>query len=171
MRKVSAVVAALALTVNCPATWAANVTTNNEMYQQHSGIVAASIAQFPPCDMFDGIELTEHQRQQLRDLMRRARYERAPVSISDLEALHSLTTADQFDAAAYRARLEAIIQDEVNRQLEIARVRNQMYHLLTPQQQVASELNYQRRITEMRQLTERPQATSLQAISSSSNTR
>jgi protein CpxP len=32
--------------------------------------------------MFDGISLTEHQRQQLRDLMQRARHDRPPLMLA-----------------------------------------------------------------------------------------
>ena len=34
--------------------------------------------------MFDGISLTEHQRQQMRDLMQQARHEQPPVNVSEL---------------------------------------------------------------------------------------
>lgn len=35
--------------------------------------------------MFDGISLTEHQRQQMRDLMQQARHEQPPVNVSELK--------------------------------------------------------------------------------------
>lgn len=140
MRKVTAVVVVLALTVSCSATWAVNITTNNEMHQQNSEITVGSMTKFLSCSMFDGIDLTERQR--MRDLMQQTRYDRAPFSAGDLEALHNLTRAEQFDETAYRTRLEMITRKQVDRQLEFARVRNQIYHLLTPQQQAVAEQNY-----------------------------
>ncbi len=44
--------------------------------------------------MFDGISLTEHQRQQMRDLMQQARHEQPPVNVSELEIMHRLVTAE-----------------------------------------------------------------------------
>lgn len=44
--------------------------------------------------MFDGISLTEHQRQQMRDLMQQARHEQPPVNVSELETMHRLVTAE-----------------------------------------------------------------------------
>ncbi len=46
--------------------------------------------------MFDGISLTEQQRQQLRDLMQRARHDRLPVNVSEMETMHRLVTAENF---------------------------------------------------------------------------
>ena len=47
--------------------------------------------------MFDGISLTEHQRQQMRDLMQQARHEQPPVNVSELETMHRLVTAENFE--------------------------------------------------------------------------
>lgn len=56
--------------------------------------------------MFDGISLTEHQRQQMRDLMQQARHEQPPVNVSELETMHRLVTAENFDenAGAHRQK-------------------------------------------------------------------
>ncbi|SFN59591.1 protein CpxP [Izhakiella capsodis] len=151
MRKLTAVVAILPLMVSCSATLAANVTTSDEAHQQYRGMTTGSMTQFPRNHMFDGIQLTETQRQRMRDLMQQTRHERPSVDITDLETLHELTTADQFNVAAYRAELEKIAQAEVERQLEFARVRHQMYQQLTPAQRAVLEQNYQQRMHELRE--------------------
>ena len=56
--------------------------------------------------MFDGISLTEHQRQQMRDLMQRARHDQPPVNVSEMETMHRLVTAEKFDESAVRAQAE-----------------------------------------------------------------
>jgi protein CpxP len=48
----------------------------------------------------------------------------------------------------------------------MARIRNQMYHLLTPAQQDVLNEKHQQRMSEMRKLTNMQQASSLQAVSS-----
>ena len=164
MRKVTAVVVVPALILSFSAACAAEVTTTDEMH--HDNAATRSMAQIPQSHMFDGINLTEQQRQQMRDLMQQARHERSPISINDLEELHELIIADKFDETAYKSELERIAQAEVARQIEMARVRNQMYHLLTPAQQDVLNEKHQQRMNEMRKLTNMQQASSLQAVSS-----
>ena len=119
--------------------------------------------------MFDGISLTEHQRQQMRDLMHRARHERLPVNVSEMETMHRLVTADKFDEAAVRTQAEKMAEEQVNRQIEMAKVRNQMYRLLTPEQQAALNQKHQQRMDQLRDVA-RMQQGSIQTLFSS-NTR
>ncbi|WP_147200347.1 cell-envelope stress modulator CpxP [Pantoea sp. MBD-2R] len=164
MRKVTAVVVVPALILSFSAAWAAEVTTNDEMHQD--GAALRSMTQIPQSHMFDGINLTEQQRQQMRDLMQQARHERSSISINDLEQLHEMIIADKFNETDYKARLDRIAKEEVTRQVEMARVRNQMYHLLTPAQQDVLKQKHQQRMSEMRKLAQMQQAVSLQAVSS-----
>ena len=101
MRTVTAVVIASAMVLNHASAGVADTTTIDEMH--HGGLTTGSMTQNPQSHMFDGIELTEEQRQQMRDLMTQARYERSPVSIGDIENMHGLITADTFNEAAIRA--------------------------------------------------------------------
>ncbi|MEJ4047304.1 cell-envelope stress modulator CpxP [Erwinia sp. SLM-02] len=167
MRRVTAVVVVQALVLSLSTAWAADATTNDEMH--HNDGAGSTLRLVPQNHMFDGINLTEQQRQQLRDLMQQARHDRSPISINDLEQLHELIIADKFDQAAYEAQVEKIAQAEVGRQVEMARVRNQMYHLLTPQQQAVLEQKHQQRIDELRKLTNSQQASPLQAVRNTSS--
>ena len=119
--------------------------------------------------MFDGISLTEHQRQQMRDLMQQARHEQPPVNVSELETMHRLVTAENFDENAVRAQAEKMAQEQVARQVEMAKLRNQMYHLLTPEQQAVLNANHQQRMDQLREVA-RMQKGSAMMLSSSSNT-
>ena len=119
--------------------------------------------------MFDGISLTEHQRQQMRDLMQQARHEQPPVNVSELETMHRLVTAENFDENAGRAQAEKMAQEQVARQVEMAKVRNQMYHLLTPEQQAVLNAKHQQRMDQLREVA-RMQKGSAMMLSSSSNT-
>jgi len=164
MRNVTAVVAVPALILSFSAAWAADVTTTDEMHQEDAA--PRSMTQVPQTHMFDGINLTEQQRQQMRDLMQQARHERSPISINDLEQLHELIIAEKFDETAYKAKLGSIAQAEVAWQVDMARVRNQMYHLLTPGQQGVLNQKHQQRMNQMRQLTDMHPSSSLHAVSS-----
>lgn len=119
--------------------------------------------------MFDGISLTEHQRQQMRDLMQRARHDQPPVNVSEMETMHRLVTAENFDENAVRAQADKMAQEQVARQVEMAKVRNQMYHLLTPEQQAVLNAKHQQRMDQLREVA-RMQKGSAMMLSSSSNT-
>ena len=60
-------------------------------------------------------------------------------------------------------------QEQVARQVEMAKVRNQMYHLLTPEQQAVLNAKHQQRMDQLREVA-RMQKGSAMMLSSSSNT-
>lgn len=121
--------------------------------------------------MFDGISLTEQQRQQLRDLMQRARHDRLPVNVSEMETMHRLVTAENFDESAVRAQAEKMAQEQVARQVEMAKVRNQMFHLLTPEQQAVLNTRHQQRMDQLRKVARMQRSSETTFFSSNSSTR
>ncbi|HEI3213768.1 TPA: cell-envelope stress modulator CpxP [Escherichia coli] len=119
--------------------------------------------------MSDGISLTEHQRQQMRDLMQQARHEQPPVNVSELETMHRLVTAENFDENAVRAQAEKMANEQIARQVEMAKVRNQMYRLLTPEQQAVLNEKHQQRMEQLRDVTQWQKSSSLKLLSSSNS--
>ncbi|XBS69940.1 cell-envelope stress modulator CpxP [Acerihabitans sp. KWT182] len=99
--------------------------------------------------MFEGVRLTEHQRQQMRDLMSQARLDIPRISVSEIEQLHALVTAETFDEPAVKAQVEKMAQQNVIRQVELAKIRNQMYNLLTPEQRQTLSQKHQQRLAEL----------------------
>ncbi|WP_058913682.1 cell-envelope stress modulator CpxP [Entomohabitans teleogrylli] len=165
MRNVTAAIVASTLAFGAIASQAADSMTGVNWHQT-DGAVQQGTAQ---SHMFDGISLTEQQRQQMRDLMQRARHDSPSVNVSELEHMHRLIIADKFDETAIRAQAEKIAQEQVARQVEMARVRNQMYRLLTPEQQAVLKDRHQQRMNELRELADVQRGSSLQLISSSGN--
>ncbi|URQ60690.1 cell-envelope stress modulator CpxP [Pantoea alhagi] len=166
MRKVTAVVFASASVVfSYSSAWAADVTTIDGMHPPGE-LMTGSIAQNPQSHMFDGIKLSEQQRQQMRDLMQQTQHERPPVNVKDLETLHNLVIAEKFNETAVKAQAEKLAQEQVVRQVEMARIRNQMYHLLTPQQQAVLQQKHEQRMSELRRLTNLQQVQPLHEASS-----
>jgi len=55
-------------------------------------------------------------------------------------------TAENFDQAAVRAQAEKIAQEQVDRQVEMARIRNLMFNLLTPQQKEILNQKHEQRM-------------------------
>ena len=121
--------------------------------------------------MFDGISLTEHQRQQMRDLMQRARHDQPPVNVSEMETMHRLVTAENFDENAVRAQAEKMANEQIARQVEMAKVRNQMYRLLTPEQQAVLNTKHQQRMDQLREVARMQRSSETSFFSSNSSTR
>ncbi|EIC83688.1 cell-envelope stress modulator CpxP [Serratia sp. M24T3] len=96
--------------------------------------------------MFDGINLTEQQRQQMRDLMHQARKDSPQIDLKQMDTMHELVTAKNFDQAAVRSLAEKIAQEQVNRQVEMARIRNLMFNLLTPEQKEVLNQKHEQRM-------------------------
>lgn len=162
MRNVTAAVMASSLAFSAVSQATGDVTGDN--WHPADGLTQRS----SQSHMFDGISLTEHQRQQLRDLMQRARHDQPPVNVSDVETMHYLVTAQKFDESAVRAQAEKMAQEQVVRQVEMARVRNQMYHLLTPEQQAVLHKKHDQRMKQLRDVAQMQQSSSLKLSSSSS---
>lgn len=161
MRKVITAVIASTLALSTLASQAADLPMNVSWHQDE-GLMKRSGGQ---SHMFDGINLTEHQRQQMRDLMQRARHDSPPVDISEMETMHSLVTAEHFDETAVRALTEKMAQEHVARQVEMAKVRNQMYRLLTPEQQAVLDKKHQQRMEKYRELSDVQQNAQRQIMS------
>ncbi|ESN48192.1 MULTISPECIES: cell-envelope stress modulator CpxP [Enterobacter cloacae complex] len=165
MRKVTAAVMASTLAFSAFSQAAVAIISDNSSSQedttQHSS----------QSHMFDGISLTEHQRQQMRDLMQRARHDQPPVNVSEMETMHRLVTAENFDEGAVRAQAEKMAQEQVARQVEMAKVRNQMFHLLTPEQQAVLNTKHQQRMDQLREVARMQRSSETSFFSSNSSTR
>ena len=100
--------------------------------------------------MFNGITLSEKQRQQLRDLMatQRHRHVENVDSIQERESLHKLIIAHRFDDKAVRAQLEKQLQKELDERGEMARIHHELYQLLTPEQKAQLEQINQHKFAE-----------------------
>ena len=163
MRKVTAAVMASTLAFSAFSQAAVAIISDNSSSQedttQHSS----------QSHMFDGISLTEHQRQQMRDLMQRARHDQPPVNVSEMETMHRLVTAENFDENAVRAQAEKMANEQIARQVEMAKVRNQMYRLLTPEQQAVLNEKHQQRMEQLRDVTQWQKSSSLKLLSSSNS--
>ncbi|AVF36591.1 cell-envelope stress modulator CpxP [Rahnella sikkimica] len=120
--------------------------------------------------LFDGVNLTEQQRQQMRDLMHQARKDLPHVNVEQVETMHRLVTAEKFDQAAVRAQAELMAQEQVDRQVEMARIRNQMFNLLTPAQKDVLNQKHEQRMKEMQAQLSGLQTPSAQKTSSTSTT-
>ncbi|MFC0226555.1 cell-envelope stress modulator CpxP [Serratia aquatilis] len=161
MVNVTAVVIASMLAMGSSSAFAADTTP--ETVQPPANDVPQGI--HAQQHMFDGVTLSVQQRQQMRDLMRQARHHLPGDNVVEMETMHKLVTADKFDEAAVYAQAEKMAQEQVKRQVEMARVRNQMYNLLTPEQKSVLDQKHQQRMQQMEQQISGLQQTSAQKLS------
>ncbi|WP_337263590.1 MULTISPECIES: ATP-independent periplasmic protein-refolding chaperone Spy [unclassified Serratia (in: enterobacteria)] len=91
---------------------------------------------------FAGLELTEQQRQQMRDIMKESRQDRGPGAKDERQALHNLVASDNFDEAKAKAQIDAIAKVQSEHMLARAKAENKMYNLLTPEQKKQYNENY-----------------------------
>ena len=99
--------------------------------------------------------------------MQQARHEQPPVNVSELETMQRLVTAENFDENAVRAQAEKMANEQIARQVEMAKVRNQMYRLLTPEQHLNEK--HQQRMEQLRDVTQWQKSSSLKLLSSSNS--
>lgn len=163
MRKVIAAVIVSTLSLSTLAGQAADLPMSVIWHQDEDLVKRNSVQSH----MFDGINLTEQQRQQMRDLVQRARHDSPPINIREMEAMQSLVTAENFDEPAVKALTEKMIQEHVSRQVEMAKVRNKMYHLLTSEQQAVLTQKHRKLMTKYRESSEKQQSYPLQTMNSS----
>ncbi|AEF47929.1 ATP-independent periplasmic protein-refolding chaperone [Serratia plymuthica] len=98
---------------------------------------------------FAGLNLTEQQRQQMRDIMKESHQNRGAGVKEERQALHNLVASDSFDEAKAKSQIDTISKAQSEHMLERAKAENKMYNLLTPEQKKQYNENYQKREQKM----------------------
>lgn len=102
--------------------------------------------------MFEGLELSAKQRQQMRDLIRQNYHDAMPkMYLDNVEAMHSLIISDSFDEAAAFKQAELIAQAQAERQVALAKVGHQFYSLLTPEQKDVFNQRHAEKVVRLQQ--------------------
>lgn len=98
---------------------------------------------------FKGLNLTELQKQQIRDITHNQRdlLPRAP-SIEDRRAMHDIITGDAFDRAKAEMHLNTQEEQRKVRMLAHLEVQNKIYNLLTQEQKNQFNASFEKRLTE-----------------------
>lgn len=100
--------------------------------------------------MFKSIHLSEYQRQQMRDLMHKMHKDMPrTLNINAVQNMYSLVTSPSFNEEAVRKQIEITAAQQIAHQVQMARVHNQMYNLLTAEQKESVNQTYQQCFEEM----------------------
>lgn len=149
MVKVTAILIASILTISSTTAFAADVTPTKASPSVDNQAARVMPNYHHRHQMFDDIKLTKQQRQQMRDLMREAKLDRPNFNVAEREAMHKLVTAEKFDETAVYAQAQKMAQDQVKHRVEMARVHNKMYNLLTKEQKSTLEQKHTKRMQQL----------------------
>ncbi|MFC3394319.1 ATP-independent periplasmic protein-refolding chaperone Spy [Brenneria rubrifaciens] len=98
--------------------------------------------------MFNGLNLTEAQKQQIKEIKDAAHENRRKAMQDERRELHSLVTSDTFDAAKAQAQLDKADAARKANMLSALETQNKIYNILTPEQKKQYNENYEKRLTQ-----------------------
>lgn len=98
--------------------------------------------------MFKNLNLTDAQKQQVRDIMK-AQHDKMPrPSPDDARAMHSLIASDSFDKAKAESMIDKMEAKHKEMALSHMETQNKIYNILTPEQKKQFNANFEKRLTE-----------------------
>lgn len=102
--------------------------------------------------MFEGLKLTDQQREQMKTIAKEFRSEhKKPMMGDHFKDMHKLVASDKFDESTARAQIEANSKERNDMMLERMKMENKMYNVLTPEQKKEFNQNFEKRIEKMEQ--------------------
>ena len=101
--------------------------------------------------MFKGLNLTDAQKQQVRDIMKEGReHNKRPAQEAqeEMRAMHNLVASDSFDKAKAQAQIAKMEEQHKGMMLSRLETQNKIYNILTPEQKKQFNANFEKRLTE-----------------------
>ena len=98
--------------------------------------------------MFKGLNLTDAQKTQIRDIMKSQRDNMKSPSLDERRAMHELVASDTFDKAKAEAQIDKM--EAQHKEMALARLENQnkIYNILTPEQKKQFNANFEKHLTD-----------------------
>jgi len=98
--------------------------------------------------MFKGLNLTDAQKQQARDIMKSQRESMPRPSADERREMHDLIASDTFDKAKAEAAIDKMEAQHKAMALSRMETQNKLYNILTPEQKKQFNANFEKRLTE-----------------------
>ena len=98
--------------------------------------------------MFKDLNLTDAQKQQVRDIMKSQRDQMKRPSLDERRAMHDIIASDSFDKAKAEAQIDKMADQHKARMLAHMETQNKIYNILTPEQKKQFNANFEKRLTE-----------------------
>ncbi|HHA1404121.1 TPA: ATP-independent periplasmic protein-refolding chaperone Spy [Enterobacter ludwigii] len=98
--------------------------------------------------IFKDLNLTDAQKQQVRDIMKSQRDQMKRPSLDERRAMHDIIASDSFDKAKAEAQIDKMAEQHKARMLAHMETQNKIYNILTPEQKKQFNANFEKRLTE-----------------------
>ena len=98
--------------------------------------------------MFKDLNLTDAQKQQVRDIMKGQRDQMKRPPLEERRAMHDIIASDSFDKAKAEAQIDKMAEQHKARMLAHMETQNKIYNILTPEQKKQFNANFEKRLTE-----------------------
>ncbi|MGK9171767.1 ATP-independent periplasmic protein-refolding chaperone Spy [Yokenella regensburgei] len=94
--------------------------------------------------MFQGLNLTDAQKEQIREIRKTEREKMQ----QDRRSMHELIASDTFDKAKAEAQIAKMDEQRKAHMLAHLETQNKIYNVLTPEQKKQFNANFEKRLTE-----------------------
>ncbi|EDL0382372.1 ATP-independent periplasmic protein-refolding chaperone [Salmonella enterica subsp. enterica serovar Typhimurium] len=98
--------------------------------------------------MFKNLNLTDAQKQQIRDIMKAQREQMKRPLLEERRAMHDIIASDTFDKAKAEAQITKMKAQRKANMLAHMETQNKIYNVLTPEQKKQYNANFEKRLTE-----------------------
>ncbi|HBQ3624333.1 TPA: ATP-independent periplasmic protein-refolding chaperone [Salmonella enterica subsp. enterica serovar Senftenberg] len=98
--------------------------------------------------MFKNLNLTDAQKQQIRDIMKAQREQMKRPLLEERRAMHDIIASDTFDKAKAEAQITKMEAQRKANMLALMETQNKIYNVLTPEQKKQYNANFEKRLTE-----------------------
>lgn len=98
--------------------------------------------------IFKDLNLTDAQKQQIRDIMKSQRDQMKRPPLEERRAMHDIIASDSFDKAKAEAQIDKMAEQHKARMLAHMETQNKIYNILTPEQKKQFNANFEKRLTE-----------------------
>ncbi|EMX9753110.1 ATP-independent periplasmic protein-refolding chaperone [Salmonella enterica] len=98
--------------------------------------------------MFKNLNLTDAQKQQIRDIMKAQREQMKRPLLEERRAMHDIIASDTFDKAKAEAQITKMEAQRKANMLAHMETQNKIYNVLTPEQEKQYNANFEKRLTE-----------------------
>ncbi|EDS6426684.1 ATP-independent periplasmic protein-refolding chaperone [Salmonella enterica] len=98
--------------------------------------------------MFKNLNLTDAQKQQIRDIMKAQREQMKRPPLEERRAMHDIIASDTFDKAKAEAQITKMEAQRKANMLAHMETQNKIYNVLTPEQKNQYNANFEKRLTE-----------------------
>ncbi|EFT2505215.1 ATP-independent periplasmic protein-refolding chaperone [Salmonella enterica] len=98
--------------------------------------------------MFKNLNLTDAQKQQIRDIIKAQREKMKRPLLEERRAMHDIIASDTFDKAKAEAQITKMEAQRKANMLAHMETQNKIYNVLTPEQKKQYNANFEKRLTE-----------------------